>query len=84
MSHSRRRQPFSSTTCSGWNRGEQAEKRAASRAVRRLTRQALHAQDVECDADIPRPSRAFTDSWMWAKDGKLRFDPRRSPELLRK
>lgn len=47
MSRSRRHTPIWAHTCSGFSRGEQADKRRASRTLRRLVRERLAAPELQ-------------------------------------
>jgi hypothetical protein len=60
---------------------EKAETAAASRVLRHLTRRVLHAAP---DVAVLPDRREVSDPWCMSKDGKMRFDPRAHPKLLRK
>jgi hypothetical protein len=78
MSRSRRKRPSSGITTSDT---EKQDKRIANRKLRRKVRVRL-AIDAEPET-LPHV-REVSDPWAMAKDGKMRFDPDRSPGLLRK
>ena len=78
MSRSRRHHPISGLTTAA---SEKTDKRCAQRALRTRVRVQLATQGDE------RPLatlREVSDPWAMAKDGKLRFDPAKSPRLMRK
>lgn len=78
MSNSRRKRPLAGITTAT---SEKAEKSAANRRSRRTNEQILRSTH---DEDALRHKRETSNPWLMAKDGKLRFDPARHPELLRK
>jgi hypothetical protein len=49
--------------------------------VRRAVNAALQ---VDWEREVLPHHRELTDPWDMAKDGKIRFDPDASPELMRK
>jgi len=78
MSRSRRKRPFSGITSSDT---EKQDKRIANRKLRRKVRVRL-AVDAEPET-LPHV-RDVSDPWAMSKDGKMRFDPDRHPDLMRK
>ncbi len=77
MSRSLRRSPICGVTTAA---SEKQDKRLAHRRLRSATRVAMAADHVGV---LPVP-REVSDPWDMAKDGKLRFDPQRWPEISRK
>lgn len=78
MARSRRRSPFRGLTTA---RSEKEEKLTCHRKERRKVAVLLISRP---DAELWPVKRDFGDPWRMAKDGRLRFDPRESPELSRK
>lgn len=78
MSRSRKKLPFSGITTAV---SEKEDKRRANRTERRLNRQILYAT---VDDTLLRNKREVGNPWLFAKDGKNRFDPQAYPELVRK
>ncbi|MBI3796263.1 MAG: hypothetical protein HY268_04735 [Deltaproteobacteria bacterium] len=78
MSRSRKKLPFSGITTAA---SEKEDKRRANRKERRLNRQTLCAT---ADDTLLRNKRAVGNPWLFAKDGKNRFDPHAYPHLVRK
>jgi hypothetical protein len=78
MSRSRRKSPVCGATVSP---SDKLDKRLANRRVRRAVSSALQ---VDPERDVLPHHRELTDPWDMAKDGKTRFDPDSSPELMRK
>ncbi len=78
MSRSRRHAPV----C-GWAIAD-SEKRAKQCASRRHRHAIRLALLRDARADLLPHWRQFGDPLDWPKDGKMRFDPRRYPALLRK
>jgi hypothetical protein len=78
MSRSRRKLPFSGITTAT---SEKEDKRLANRKERRFNRQTLCAT---ADETRLRHKREVGNPWLFAKDGKSRFDPQTHPELMRK
>ena len=83
MSRSRRKRPFCSVTVRGFRHGEHWEKKIASRKIRHRVRQILEKTDPQNDPVLPE-TRELSDRWSFRKDVKLRFDPSRHPECMRK
>lgn len=83
MSRSRRKHPICGITASGFKYGEHEDKKRASRRLRHRIRQMIRSCFVESDPILPE-LRELSDIWLFRKDGKLRFDPARSPEGMRK
>jgi len=83
MSRSRRKHPICGNTVSGFNRGEHWDKKKASRKLRHKTRQILRFCNSESDPVLPE-LREVSNVWLFQKDGKFRFDPRRLPDCMRK
>ena len=78
MSRSRRKLPFIGITTAV---SEKEDKRFANRKERRFNRQTLGAT---VDQTRLRNKREVGNPWVFAKDGKSRFDPHAYPELMRK
>jgi hypothetical protein len=78
MSRSRRKLPFTGITTAV---SEKEDKRCANRKERRVNRTILHTTG---DDTRLRHKRDVGNPWLFAKDGKSRFDPKSSPELVRK
>jgi hypothetical protein len=76
LSRSRRKTPVRGVTTA---ESEKADKAASHRRLRRAIRRIA----IDSDAILP-VERQLTNPWSMAKDGKMRFDPAKSPELLRK
>lgn len=83
MSRSRRKHPICGITASGCKYGEHEDKKRASRRLRHKTRQMIRSCNVESDPILPE-LRELSDIWWFRKDGKLRFNPDRSSECMRK
>ncbi len=77
MARSKRKTPARGITSA---ESEKADKAASHRKVRRTVRQTL---PISRDAHLPL-EKQLTNSYSMAKDGKARFDPRKSPEMMRK
>lgn len=77
MARSRRKTPVRAVTSS---ESEKSDKAASHRKIRRSVRQIV---PIEPDAVLPL-ERELTNTFSMAKDGKARFDPKKSPSLLRK
>jgi hypothetical protein len=77
MARSRRKTPVRGITTS---ESEKSDKAASHRKIRRAVRQIV---PVEPDAVLPL-EKELTNTFSMAKDGKARFDPKKSPSLLRK
>ena len=78
MSRSRRKLPFIGITTAV---SEKEDKRIANRKERRINRNILH---TTVDDTLLRNKREVGNPWLFAKDGKSRFDPQAYPELVRK
>lgn len=62
-------------------RSEKADKRLANRTLRARVRAQLTTHGDECPLPI---LREVSDPWCMSKDRKLRFDPQRYLQLMRK
>jgi hypothetical protein len=78
MSRSRRKLPFTGITTAV---SEKEDKRFANRKERRVNRTILH---TTVDDTRLRHKRDVGNPWLFAKDGKSRFDPKAYPDLVRK
>ena len=78
MSRSRRKHPFRAITTA---ESEKQDKRAYNRGFRHATKQAITADPTGESLPV---LREHSDPWSMDKDGKLRFDPAKHPELMRK
>jgi hypothetical protein len=78
MSRSRRKLPFIGITTAV---SEKEDKRIANRKERRLNREMLHSP---VEDTLLCHKREVGNPWLFAKDGKSRFDPQVYPELVRK
>jgi hypothetical protein len=59
---------------------EKQDKAASHRTYRHAAKRAIAK-----DAETPLPTeRQLTNPWSMSKDGKTRFDPARTPKLMRK
>lgn len=76
MTRSKRKSPIRGVTSSD---SEKADKLASHRKVRRAVRQA-----VPTESEVMPLENELTNSFSMSKDGKIRFDPKASPKLLRK
>ena len=77
MSRSKRKTPVRGITSSD---SEKADKAASHRKIRRTIRKIV---PVAPEAVLPQ-EKQLTNPYSMAKDGKARFNPAKSPELLRK
>jgi hypothetical protein len=77
MTRSRRRTPVRGITLSD---SEKADKVASHRRIRRAVRQVVA---VGPEALLPF-EKQLTNPYSMAKDGKRRFDPVKTPKLMRK
>ena len=77
MARSKRKTPVRAVTSSA---SEKSNKAASHRKIRRTVRQIV---PIEPDAMLPL-EKELTNTFSMAKDGKARFDPKSSPNLLRK
>ncbi len=78
MSKSRRKTPIGGVTTA---ESEKKDKRDYNRRYRRVAKQAVEAGDESKPLPI---LREHSDPWGMDKDGKMSFDPRKNPRLLRK
>ncbi len=78
MSRSERKTPITGITTA--TSGKQ-DKRIANRQLRRRVKQLL---DVNPATEVLPLEREVSDVWLMDKDGKIRFDPERHPDLMRK
>ena len=78
MSRSRRKLPFIGVTTAV---SEKDDKRFANRKERHSNPQILH---TTVDDPLLRHKREVGNPWLFAKDGKSRFDPQAHPEWARK
>ena len=78
MSRSKKKTPVCGMTraCS-----EKQDKRFYNRRYRRACNQSLHMNPAR---EAVPPLREYSNPAAMAKDGKVRFDPRRFPRLMRK
>jgi len=60
-------------------------KRFANRKLRSKVKEALGELTYEVDEDVIFPEmREVSDVWSFDKDGKMSFDPKEQPKLMRK
>ena len=78
MSRSRKKTPVHGLTTA---RSEKKDKRLYNRRFRRVSKQALQ---VSPQQEVLPHLREYSDPWCMDKDGKVRFDPKNHPELMRK
>ncbi len=78
MSRSRKRTPIHGITMA---RSEKPDKRRYNRRFRHVCKQVLH---VDPAREVLPHLREYSNPWSMDKDGKVRFDPARYPELMRK
>lgn len=78
MSRSRRKQPVAGITSAP---SEKDDKVQAHKRIRRHAAQTLAT--IQDDSTV-RDARELSNPWVMAKDGKLRFDPEKSPKGMRK
>ena len=78
MSRSWKRNPFAGITSA---KSEKYDKRLANRRVRRTNKYLLAITNDESQL-LAR--RELSNVWCMAKDGKVWFDPKKHPKLLRK
>ena len=78
MSRSRRHEPLHGWTCS---ESEKSDKRRHNRLMRRTVNQQLPV--IDDDIELSQPEE-LDNVYSWDKDGKMRFDPAKYPELMRK
>ena len=77
MARSKRKTPVAAITTAT---SEKEDKLASHRKIRRAIRQIVPASP---DAVLPL-EKELTNTYSMSKDGKLRFDPKKLPKLLRK
>ena len=77
MARSRRKAPIRGITSSD---SEKSDKAASQRKIRRVVRQIV---PMDPEAVLPL-EKQLTNPYSMDKDGKARFDPKLSPELMRK
>jgi len=66
-------------------RSEKQDKREYNRRYRRASRQAVGVAAESAGEKNPLPAlREHSNPWDMGKDGKMMFDPREKPDLLRK
>ena len=78
MSRSRKKTPVHGMTTA---RSEKKDKRLYNRRFRRVSKQALQ---VSPQQKVLPHLREHSDPWCMDKDGKVRFDPKKHPEWMRK
>jgi len=78
MGNSYRKNPFIGITTA---KSEKQDKRFANRRLRRINKERLALTQDEIAL---RENRSVSNVWAMDKDGKIRFDVKRFPELLRK
>lgn len=78
MSRSRRKTPITGITTS---ESEKQDKQFANRKDRRVNGSILRATHDDTKIKI---KREISNLWAMDKDGKYPFDPKESPELMRK
>jgi len=78
MSRSKKRTPVCGMTSA---RSEKQDKRLYNRRYRRICKQIIHADPTR---ELLPSLSEYSNTWAMDKDGKVRFDPRNRPELLRK
>lgn len=78
MSRSRRKHPFT-----GWTKteSEKQDKRLANRVDRRINKEILYKTN---DDSQTIPKKVTSNIFDMGKDGKIRFDPKKWPESMRK
>ena len=77
MTKSRRKTPVRGITSA---ESEKEDKAASHRAYRRTLKQMI---DPSLETPLPTEQQ-ITNPWSMAKDGKTRFNPAKSPKLMRK
>lgn len=63
---------------------EKDDKRSNSRSTRRAVKQIIVSNTDDAWETAALSERRTGEPYLWAKDGCQRFDPVRSPELMRK
>jgi hypothetical protein len=79
MSRSRRHSPITGITTA---RSEKLFKQASNQVLRQKQKKAM--RDDPNAAVLPLRSREAVDPWKGPTDGKLHFNPRKHPRLMRK
>jgi len=74
MARSKRKKPFVPLTTAT---SEKMDKQVSNRQQRRVARRA-----IDTGKEIPRVAK--TGSWVFSKDSKVRFNPNKRPDLMRK
>ena len=78
MSRSKRGTPVCGRTSA---HSEKQDKRLYNRRYRRVCKQIIHADPAR---ELLPSLREYSNTWAMDKDGKVWFDPKGRPELLRK
>jgi len=78
MSRSKKKNPFSGITTATT---EKQDKRITNRAERRMNKQIIQTTQ---DENKLKHKKEVSNTWNMDKDGKVRFDPDKSPKLMRK
>ena len=78
MARSRKKTPVHGMTTAS---SEKEDKRFYNRRFRRVSKQALR---VNPEREVLPHLREYSNPWCMDKDGKVRFDPKKHPELMRK
>lgn len=78
MSRSRRKTPVTGITTAT---SEKQDKRSANRRIRQRVKRRL---DENPETEVVPLERETSNVWAMEKDGKLRFDPKLHPDLMRK
>lgn len=84
MSRSYRHNPFTGFTTA---KSEKTDKRIANRRYRKALKEKLRGLDPSDDEEDflpPKMEEISSGGWYFEKDGKMRFDPKEYPKLLRK
>ena len=78
MARSRKKTPLQGMTTAS---SEKKDKRLYNRRFRRVSKQALH---VNPEREVLPYLKEYSDPRCMDKDGKVRFDPKKHPERMRK
>jgi hypothetical protein len=78
MSRSRKKTPVHGITTAN---SEKKDKRLYNRRFRRVTKQVLRVSPLR---EVLPHLREYSNPWCMDKDGKVRFDPKKHPEWMRK
>lgn len=78
MARSRKKTPRRGITTAS---SEKQDKRLYNRCFRRVSKQALK---INPEREVLPQLREYSNPWSMAKDGKVRFDPKKHPEWMRK